>query len=238
MWGDIPPAFGHEFSVMHTRDHVPAHLAYLGDDGVRWARRCVDGHGDMPHFFTFYGLTGLHVLTDAAHAKCRVKDSAWFMKMRPHYRDRIAHHCQVLASAGAGTGGAVGTVLLDFAGEVLCDRARLDAFADELTRLAPVVSAHIAAPDWNVPIRVGEALPAGREGSEALGVLIIEGFDRYALAECLAEVRDKLVSGRVASRVRSWAHYAHAYRLDYEEIEHTKHFRNDDQLISEKFGRN
>jgi hypothetical protein len=232
MWNDIPPAYGHEFALMHTRDHVPEHMAYLGDDGIRWARRCIDGQGDMPRNFTFYGFTTLNVLTDAKHAACKVEETAWFLKMRPHYRDRIAHHCWVLASAGAGTGGAVATLLIDFNDT---HAAHLDAFADDLTKLAPVVGAHIAAPEWNVPIRVGEALPQGREGNESLGVVILEGFDRYELAASLAEARDKLVSSGVAKRVRSSGHYMQAYQLEYEEIAHLKHYRRDDDLIKRRF---
>jgi hypothetical protein len=235
MWNDLPPAYGGEFALMHTRDHVPEHLAYLGDDGIRWARRCIDGQGDMPRCFTFYGFTTLDVLTDAKHANCKVTETAWFLKMRPHYRDRIAHHCWVLASAGGGTGGAVATLLIDFADGARDDAAKLEALADDLTRLAPVVGAHLAAPEWNVPIRVGEALPSGREGNEALGVVILEGFDRYELAASLTDVRERLLASGVAARVRSAGHYAQAYRLDYDEIAHLKHYRRDDALISQRF---
>ncbi|MDR5802716.1 MULTISPECIES: hypothetical protein [unclassified Caballeronia] len=235
MWNDIPPAYGREFALMHTRDHVPEHMAYLGDDGIRWARRCIDGQGDMPRFFTFYGLTSLDVLTDEKHAKCKVTETAWFLKMRPHYRDRIAYHCSVLASAGGGTGGTVATLLIDFADDARQDAPRLAALVDDLTRLSPVVGAHLAAPEWNVPIRVGEALPAGREGNEAVGVVILEGFDRYELAACLEDVREQLVASGVAGRVRSAGHYAQAYRLDYDELAHLEHFRRDDALITERF---
>ena len=239
MWNNISPRLGGEFPLMHTRDHVPEHMSYLGADGMQWARRYADGQGDMPRFFTFYGMPDLSVLSDSEHADCRVTETQWFLKMRPDYQDREAHHCRVVASAGGGIGGAAATFVIDLAerhdAAEANSQASMAAFIDDLTKMPDVVTAHLFKVDWDAPLRQGLPPPGGREGNERLGLLVLEGFDRYALSTSMEATTKALIQSGISTGVRSSAHYALAYVLGIEEIPKLKYFRRDDTLIRERY---
>lgn len=235
MWNDISARFKREFALMHTRDHVPEHMSYLGPDGMQWARRYIDGQGNMPSYFTFYGMPSLRVLSDAEHAQCRVTETQWFLKMRPFYQDREAHHCRVVGRAGAGIGGCAATFIVDLANTYMQSPSLLEQFMDGLTQIAPVTTAHLFHSDWDVPIRRGMPPPNGREGNEGLGVLVLESFDRYALADSFEAIEHALTSQGIATHIRSSAHYALAYLIGIEEINRLKHYRRDDALIRSQF---
>lgn len=113
MWAGIAPDMAAAFELMHARDHLAEHLAYLGEGGILWARRYGEGQGVLPPNFAFYGMRDLDRLTGPGSADRKVFETEFFKAIRPHYRDRIAHHCRVLGSAGAGTGSAAATFLLD-----------------------------------------------------------------------------------------------------------------------------
>ncbi|WP_332699027.1 hypothetical protein [Bosea sp. (in: a-proteobacteria)] len=224
MWNDIAPGFAEEFELMHARDHLGEHLSYLGEAGILWARRHGEGEGSLPPFFAFYAMASLDRLTAPGAARHQVHETALFKAVREHYRDRIPHHCRVLASAGAGAGGAVATFLVVLADDAAGGGAEL---ADRLTQLAPVTAAHLGVVDWSVPIRAGGVPPACPAGDERLGVVIVESYSRPALARCFAEIAGLIAGSACVAATRGAGHYRLSYALAYEEVEALKYHRRD-----------
>jgi hypothetical protein len=224
MWNGIAPEQAEAFALMHTRDHLAEHLSYLGPDGILFGRRHGDGRGTLPPNFAFYALTRLERLTEPGAGRHQVHESDWFKAVRTQFRDRIAHHCRVLGSAGGGTGSAVATFLVDLGADA--ETGAADAM-ERLTRLAPVTAAHLGAVDWSVPIRAGHAPPTCPQGDERLGAVVVESFDRFALAGVLAQIGDMLGALGLVTAIRGRAHYALSYALAYEEAGDLLHFRRD-----------
>jgi hypothetical protein len=223
MWTGVAPAVAPAFELMHARDHLGEHLTYLGEGGILWARRYGEGQGALPPSFAFYGMADLDRLTGPGAADRRVHETELFKAIRPHYRDRIAHHCRVLGSAGAGTGGGVATFLLDLP----ADGGSPPEVADRLTQLPAVTAAHIGVVDWTVPIRAGGTPPSCPAGDERLGIAIVESFSRRRLAAALASITALL---QEVGTVRSAGHYAFSYALDYAEVPALIHHRRDHEV--------
>ncbi|WP_439498168.1 hypothetical protein [Bosea sp. (in: a-proteobacteria)] len=224
MWNGIAPEFAERFALMHARDHLGEHLSYLGEEGILWARRHGEGQGALPPFFAFYAMASLDRLVAPGAASHQVHETALFKAMREHYRDRIAHHCRVLASAGAGTGGAVATFLVTLTAGAADAAAEL---ADRLTRLAAVTAAHIGAVDWNVPVRAGGVPPTCPPGQEHLGVVVIESYSRFALARSLDEIAGLVGASGVAAALKAAGHYGLSYALTYGEVAGLRYHRRD-----------
>lgn len=224
MWNGIAPAMAEAFALMHTRDHLGEHLSYLGEDGILFARRFGEGQGTLPPFFAFYAMASLDRLTAPGAGQHQVHETAFFKAVREHYRDRIPHHCRVLASAGTGTGSVVATFLVELAGG---GAERAGELADRLTRLAPVTAAHIGAVDWSVPVRAGGVPPACPTGDENLGVVIVESYARLALVRSFEEIARAIGVSGVAGTIRGSGHYALSYALNYSEVEELRYHRRD-----------
>lgn len=237
MWNGMAPEHAAEFPLMHARDHIGEHMAYLGRDGIRWVRRFADGHGSLPPNFVFYGMPSLDPLVDPAFAQAHVVETPWFLSMRPHYRDRIAYHFRVLASAGGGTGGSVGTLLLDLAADARTPSAKLDDAIDAMTRVPAVTAAHLGLADWTVPHHVGRPLPPCPQGQEDTGVLVVESFDRFDLATSMQALVTMLRECGIARAVRGHAHYAFSYAMNHDDLDHLQHFRRHDALSAARIPR-
>ena len=217
LWMSLPPEVGEAFELAHARDHLADHLGYLGPDGILWARRHHRGKGTLPPYFAFYGMSSLDVLTDAANAACRVPMSDAFRPIRAQFRDRIGHHCRLLASAGTGTGGSVATFVAEVASADLAAGAARP-LVDALVERAPLTAAHVGIVDWNVPASVGQPLPVRPAGAPDLVVLVVEGFDRWRLAAEVDAVAATLCSSGIATRVTGWGHYALSCALRHDEL--------------------
>jgi hypothetical protein len=232
MWNGIAPEAAAEFPLMHARDHIGEHLSYLGPGGIQWARRFGTGQGNLPPYFAMYAMPTLEALVDPQFADAQVCQTSWFLAIRPHYRDRIAHHCRVLASSGGGVGSAAATFHLHLGPEAKTDCALLDEAMDSLTRLAPITAAHLGVPDWTVPHRVGLPLPDFDAADAELGVLVVESFDRFELVRALDDIAEYLSIRGIAMKVRAYAHYSLSYALDQADLQHLRHFRRDDALVT------
>ncbi len=214
LWIGVENEIAEEFQLAHARDHLADHMSYLGPGGILWARRHTGGIGTLPPNFAFYGMADLLRLTDPAFASARIPMSDWFRnEVRPRFRDRIPHHCDVLASSGAGIGGAVATLIFEFG----ANATTATALTAELTKLAAITAAHIGRVNWNVPSAVGQPLLAPTSDAP-LGVLVIEGFDRHRLAAAVDGIAALMIARKLAARITGWAHYALSYQLAYADL--------------------
>jgi hypothetical protein len=218
MWNGMDPAHVPEFDLMHARNHMAAHIAYLGEGAILAARRHSGGVGKLPPFFTFYDMGSLDVLTAPEYQGRRVVESEWFLRLRPSYRDHIRHHCRVRGRAGAGIGGGVGTFLMRLATRAVDDGAAGVALCNELVARACVTAAHFGIADPTVPTLVGGSPPPRNPEDEPVGVLVVESYDRYALAADLPGIAARLVALGVAAQRPRFAHYGLSLALDHAEL--------------------
>jgi len=222
MWNGVDPAHMPEFDLMHARNHMAAHVAYLGEGGILAARRHADGAGSLPPFFTFYDMRTLDVLVAPQYRQRRVVESGWFLRLRPSYRDHIRHHCRVLARAGAGTGGSVATFLLRLTARALGDGSVAAALCDELVARPAVTAAHLGVADPTLPTMVGGSPPPRNPDDEPVGVLVLESYDRFALAADLPPIAERLQALGVAAAPPRFAHYTLSLALEYAELERAR----------------
>jgi len=218
MWNGMDPAHVPQFDLMHARNHMGAHIGYLGEAGILGARRHAGGLGSLPPFFTFYDMRTVDVLTAPEYQDRRVVESAWFLRLRPHYRDHIRHHCRVLGRSGGGVGGTVATLLMKLHEEAAADRAGSVALCDDLVRRGAITAAHLGVADPNVPTIVGGSPPPRKPEEEPVGVLVLESYDRYALASDLPWIAQHLVELGVCASIPRFAHYALSLALDYSDL--------------------
>jgi hypothetical protein len=207
-----------EFELMHARSHMLAHLAYLGSDGNLAARRHSQGIGTLPSYFTFYDMKSLDVLTDAAHENCRVVETPWFLSLRSKYRDHIRHHCRVVGRAGAGVGGSIATVLLRLSRTALGNEQRWQRLCEQLVANTAITAAHFGIANPSVPTMVGGSPPPREDGDEPVATLILEGYDRFALAGELAGIAKRFLDAGLTEHAPRIGHYALSLALEYSEI--------------------
>ncbi|QRM33179.1 hypothetical protein [Microvirga sp. VF16] len=222
MWNGMDPSHLPEFNLMHARNHTLDHVRYLGPNGILSVRRHCDGVGSLPPFFSFYDMSSLDILTDAEHQDMRVAQSLWFMALRPHYRDHIRHHCHVLARSGAGTAGCIGTLLFKLSERAATDGKAGQALVDDLLNTNAITAAHFGRADPLVPTAVGGEPPPRQQEEEPVGILVIEGFNRFDLAHALSGVSVRLGAEGVAIDTPRWGHYALSLAVDFEELDQMK----------------
>lgn len=218
MWNGMDPAHVPQFDLMHARNHMGAHIRYLGEGGILAARRHGGGLGSLPPFFTFYDMRTLDVLTAPEYQDRRVVESAWFLRLRPHYRDHIRHHCRVLGRSGGGVGGSVATLLMRLQDAAADDRAGSVALCDDLVRRGAITAAHLGVADPTVPTIVGGSPPPRNADEEPAGVLVLESYDRYALATELPAIARHVADLGVCASAPRWAHYHLSLALDYADL--------------------
>jgi hypothetical protein len=218
MWNGMDPAYVPEFELMHARSHMLAHVAYLGSDGILAARRHGHGVGTLPSFFTFYDMKSLDVLTDASHEDCRVVETPWFLSLRSKYRDHIRHHCRVVGRAGAGVGGSIATVLLRLSSAALDNEQRWQSLCEQLVANPSITAAHFGIADPSVPTMVGGSPPPRDDGDEPVATLIVEGYDRFALAGVLPSIAKRFLDDGLAEHAPRMGHYSLSLALEYDEI--------------------
>lgn len=217
MWNGMDPAWVPEFDLMHARNHMAAHVGYLGERSILSARRHSSGVGSLPPFFTFYDMDTLDILTAPEYRDCRVAESAWFLRLRPHYRDHIRHHCRVVARNGGGVGGSVGTLLMRLTATAVAGEG-IEAFCSGLVDRAAITAAHIGVADPLLPTLVGGSPPPRDVGEEPVGVLVVESFDRFALAAELPRIARDVCECGIAAPAPRWSHYSLSLALDYAEL--------------------
>ncbi len=222
MWNDVEPLHKFEFNVMHARNHLLDHLAYLGENAILSGRRYVDGIGTLPPFFMFYDMATLDVLTDEAHQDCRVADSEWFLQLRPHVRDLIRYNWRVVARTGGGVGSSSATFIVRRAASNGSDETTAwQRFAEDVLGNTSCTAAHVAFVDLATPIRVGQAVPSYEPDDARNALIVVEAFDRFLLAEESRQIDRALQTAGLSAGPAKLSHYALSFALDYRDLPKT-----------------
>jgi hypothetical protein len=204
LWNDHD---GAAYDFWHTREHVGERL---GIPGILFARRYVDGRGDLPGFFTLYGLEDIAVLESAAYRELLKNPTRWSLSMRPGMRHFLRRGCRLAESRGGGIGGWLSVSL--FRAEVMAaDRFALAGLAAR----RGLTAAHLGFVEKTVsgvPFSVAEA-PAIDERN---AVLLLEGYDPAALASEAEGVSEALQRDGVCAAPPAFSLYRLAFALERE----------------------
>jgi hypothetical protein len=189
LWHDIEPACRDDYMEWHTREHMPERLSI---PGFTIGKRLINHDLGRHRYATIYGGEDIDVFRSPAYLERLNDPTDWSLRVQPAFRNFLRVACIRLASRGAGDGGAIATVRLDFAdgsGEEKL-RAGADALAASLLAIRGVCCAHVAVARRDVAsqrTRETEIRPEMRErGFDALA--LIEGSGRPELEAVIGDI--------------------------------------------------
>jgi hypothetical protein len=111
IWHDIAPEGRDAFYAWHGREHMPERVAI---PGFRRGRRYVSIRG-TPEFFNLYETASPAVTTGPDYLARLDAPTPWTVATVPHFRNVARSLCEVVASAGQGSGGVIATFRYDVA---------------------------------------------------------------------------------------------------------------------------
>ncbi|MBL8381913.1 MAG: hypothetical protein JNM90_02480 [Burkholderiales bacterium] len=198
-----------EDATEHDHWHTHEHFAErLGIPGFRRASRWAAA-GPGPRYFVMYETAEVETLTSDAYRARLDHPSPWTRTLMPHYRNMVRGLTRVVASSGAGIGGAA--LVVRFAaqpGREAALDAWLSGLVPQLALHPGLAGAHLLRSAAAAEMTAEQAM-RGRDGGVD-GVLVVTGYD-------LATVRE--VSGNALGEAALAAHgaapgrLAHTFRL-------------------------
>jgi hypothetical protein len=202
LWNDHD---GAAYDFWHTREHVGERL---GIAGMLFARRYVDGRGELPGYFTLYGLEDIAVLESAAYRALLKSPTEWSLSMRPGMRNFLRRGCRLAESVGGGVGGWLAASLFR---AVTMEKGRFSLAG--LGAARGLSAAHLGFVNENVsgvPFSVAEA-PAVDERN---AVLLLEGYDPDALASEVEKMSEALQRRGLCAAPPAFSFYKLAFALE------------------------
>jgi hypothetical protein len=184
MWWDVAEEVRAEWETWHSREHFPERLGLPGFlRGSRW--RHAEGGGG---YFQLYELEAYETLVSPAY-RARLDDpTPWSRQMMPQHRNMVRSQCRVLASAGAGLGGALATVRLSPApGRAEALLAALRALLPVVAEAPGMVGAHLLRTDTPDAPPTEEQKIRGGDGA-ADWIVLASGHTQEAVRAALTEV--------------------------------------------------
>ncbi len=188
IWNDVVASGEAEWLRWHTREHMPERI---GVPGFLGGRRYLDAASAHHRYFTLYLGEALTTFNGAPYLERLNNPTPWTRATAPLFRNFLRGACRVVASAGAGTGGAIATVRLlpaDRPSGVDADAA--DALVGRLVAIDGITGAHIGMADaavTSVPTREREARGATAE-PVFHGVVLVEGLSRFDLSRLMPSI--------------------------------------------------
>ena len=212
VWNEVDPAIEDDFNNWYLHEHIPERTSVPGM--VRGRRyRAAEG---SPRYMALYEATTMEVLTTGLYRWQLDHPTPWTQRVMPGFRVAQRGICDVLATAGQGSGGAATVIHMSVApGREAAARVWLEARVKALVELPQIAAAHAwvgsdrepasetselalrAGPDrgveWVLAIEatVPEALDAARasvlgDDPAAHGVTDVRPYPTYQLLYVLA----------------------------------------------------
>lgn len=192
IWNDAVAAGEAEWLRWHTREHMPERV---GVPGFLGGRRYLDAASAHHRYFTLYLGEALTTFNGAPYLERLNNPTPWTRATAPLFRNFVRGACRVVASAGAGTGGAIATVRLqpgDRSSGV--DAGAAATLIRQLVGNEGVIGAHIGMADaavTSVPTREREARGATAE-PVFHGVILVEGLSRGDLSRLMPTIDEAI----------------------------------------------
>jgi hypothetical protein len=203
---DIDPAAADEHDDWHSREHLPERLSIPGFlRGTRWA--ALAGRSYM----VIYEVTDIDVLGSAAYLERLNNPTPWTQKMMKYYRGMRRGFCRVVASTGAGLGGAATLVRFTPAPqrEATLSAWLVEQILPSLAGLAGIASAHLLRAGA-APAMTAEQQIRGRD-HDFSWVLVATGYRTQTL---LSLASTSLSAEQFMERGAIEAPQVTSYRLD------------------------
>jgi hypothetical protein len=194
IWNDIAPEGRDEFYAWHVREHIPERVAIPGF--LRGSRYIAATPDSRPEFFTLYETRDVAVTTSAPYLARLNAPTEWTRRATAHFRNTSRALTQVIASAGRGHGGVLGTARFPAteAGVESFHRARgrIERVA-ESAALPRIAGAHLCAGDAAASgARTAETKGRSDIMAAPVGALLVEGCDAAAVALAMAATLERL----------------------------------------------
>jgi hypothetical protein len=168
IWCDVAPQARVEFDDWHAHEHMPERLSIPGFlRGSRWVS------ADGGSYFMLYEAKDEATITSGPYLERLNDPSAWSRKMMPQHRNMVRSLCRVVASEGAGLGGAMLT--LRFPARPRFDIAGLGS---RKGLVAARLLENIARPD--APQTTEQRIRGGDAAAD--WILLVTGYDAAGLA--------------------------------------------------------
>ncbi|MEJ8857968.1 hypothetical protein WKW79_25590 [Variovorax robiniae] len=217
VWHDIKTEGEAEYSLWHTREHMPERVS---TPGFLRGRRFVDWSLDKHRWYTLYeGAETETFSSDVYRAKLN-SPTPWTTRMQPNFLNFVRSACETIATNGVGTGGAMATVRVHYKdGGADAFRAAAKALADNLLQLDGVTGVHIG---WANPtvtrVKTKETELRADTGEDIFDAVVhVEGVGRPEVTAVMKEVERQIAATGVV-RLQEAAVYDLAYLLESEEL--------------------
>ncbi|MBU4527781.1 MAG: hypothetical protein KUA43_12240 [Hoeflea sp.] len=189
LWHDIEPSAWVDYTEWHTREHMPERLSI---PGFTVGKRLVNHEVDRYRYGTIYAGDDLEVFRSPPYLERLNNPTPWSTSMQPAFRNFLRVACERLVSRGAGDGGAMVTVRLDFAegGSEESLRGNCADLADEILKLEAVSGVHIGLSRDEVSgVRTRETeLRLGMTEPGFDAVVLVEGSGKPELEASLGKI--------------------------------------------------
>jgi hypothetical protein len=209
LWNDHAAEQG-QYDVWHTREHV---IERLGVPGFRFARRYAGGEGQLPGYFTLYGLDDVGVLESRNYRRLLANPTPWSKEMRPGMRDFLRHGCTLTATLGGGVGGLLAAGLF----RLSMDDADAAALLAEVAPLPPFTAMHLGRIEHSVSgVLLGG--PPPEIGADADAALLVEGYEPHTFRPAVASLADRLDAAGFCHGTPHFTIYTLAFSLGAAEL--------------------
>ena len=194
IWNGITPEGRADFYDWHVREHIPERVAI---EGFRSGRRyrAADA-ATQPEFFTLYELDRFETAQGAQYLKRLNAPTEWTRRATSHFRDTSRGLARVLASHGAGIGGALLTLRFDIdAGGEDEARAKLAALLAQLAASHQIVGAHLCITD---DAASGQRTAESRDRTDISAppawIILVEACTAAALGDVWSDIARRIAS--------------------------------------------
>jgi hypothetical protein len=213
IWHDIKPEGEAEYNRWHTQEHMPERV---GVPGFERARRYADWKLTKYRYYTLYDGTTLDVFQSAPYRERLNNPTPWSNRMQPNFLNFARSACLTLASVGAGVGGAIATIRLNFAdGDVATLRSGSGKIADAIMQLHGICGVHIGKAEPSVTrVHTRETELRRLTGEDVFdAVIMVEGIGRGEVEAAMPAVQKILKDAGLKIASSEAAIYDLAYSL-------------------------
>jgi hypothetical protein len=215
VWNDVDPAIEDDYNDWYLREHIPERLAV---PGMLRGRRYRADEGS-PRYMAIYETETISVLTSGVYRAQLANPTAWTRRVMPGFRLMQRGICNVVASVGAGIGGAATVLhLRPEPGGELALAAWAQVLLAALLAQRQIAAAHI----WSImPGEPGSPTTAlTRNSATERGVdwvVMIEGSDAAAVETARSTALNARPTQNGAAAVLAYPTYQLLYAQSVEQ---------------------
>jgi hypothetical protein len=207
VWNEVDPAIEDSFNDWYVREHIPERLSV---PGMRRGRRYRAWEGS-PRYMALYEAAAMDVLATGAYRDQLANPTPWTRHVMAGFRIAQRGICDVVATAGAGVGGAMACVHFSAPDGF---RGWLETQVAALPSRPGILAAHAWVGDRAEPASSTSALAKGAPAQAVEWVLAFEACDVADLDAARAAVLAADPRAAGATDIRPYPNYRLLYVMD------------------------